>query len=40
MKTPHGEMWFIRPTFNGYLRELDGREDPHENWIKRFKDFK
>jgi hypothetical protein len=23
---------FIRPTFNGYLRELEGNEDPHENW--------
>ena len=23
---------FIRPTFNGYLRELDGAEDPHENF--------
>ena len=23
---------FIRPTFNGYLRELDGNEDPHANF--------
>jgi hypothetical protein len=23
---------FIRPTFNGYLRELDGQEDPHINF--------
>ncbi len=23
---------FIRPTFNGYLRELDGNENPHENF--------
>jgi len=27
-----GTVLFIRPTFNGYLRELDGDEDPHENW--------
>jgi len=27
-----GTLIFIRPTFNGYLRELDGNEDPHENW--------
>ena len=26
---------FIRPTFNGYLRELDGKEDPHENFKLR-----
>lgn len=26
---------FIRPTFNGYLRELDGRENPHENFKLR-----
>lgn len=26
---------FIRPTFNGYLRELDGVENPHENWAIR-----
>lgn len=28
---------FIRPTFNGYLRELDGEEDPHENFKIRVK---
>ena len=27
-----GTVMFIRPTFNGYLRELAGNEDPHENW--------
>lgn len=27
-----GTTLFIRPTFNGYLRELDGNEDPYENW--------
>ena len=27
-----GTIMFIRPTFNGYLRELDGNEDPYENW--------
>lgn len=27
-----GTIMFIRPTFNGYLRELDGQEDPHKNW--------
>ena len=27
-----GTIMFIRPTFNGYLRELDGKEDPYENW--------
>jgi hypothetical protein len=26
---------FIRPTFNGYLRELDGNECPHENFKLR-----
>ena len=32
---PEGTVMFIRPTFNGYLRELEGGEDPHENWKKR-----
>lgn len=27
-----GTTLFIRPTFNGYLRELRGEEDPYENW--------
>ena len=27
-----GTTMFIRPTFNGYLRELEGNEDPYENW--------
>jgi hypothetical protein len=27
-----GTKLFIRPTFNGYLRELDGTENPYENW--------
>lgn len=31
------ERFFIRPTFNGYLRELDGNEDPHKNWEERKK---
>ena len=30
---------FIRPTFNGYLRELDGKEDPYLNWKKRSESF-
>jgi len=30
-----GTIMFIRPTFNGYLRELDGKEDPYENWKVR-----
>jgi len=28
---------FIRSTFNGYLRELDGKEDPYKEWEKRKK---
>jgi len=31
----NGTVMFIRPTFNGYLRELNGNEDPHENWKLR-----
>jgi hypothetical protein len=27
-----GTLIFIRPTFNGYLRELEGKENPYENW--------
>lgn len=27
-----GTQLFVRPTFNGYLRELDGQEDPYENF--------
>jgi len=34
-----GTTMFIRPTFNGYLRELDGQEDPHENWKERVQSF-
>jgi hypothetical protein len=30
---------FIRPTFNGYLRELDGTECPYKNWDKRIKEL-
>jgi hypothetical protein len=30
-----GTKLFIRPTFNGYLRELRGNEDPRENWKNR-----
>lgn len=26
---------FIRPTFNGYLREFDGQQDPHEDFKTR-----
>ncbi len=26
---------FIRPTFNGYLRELDGLQDPHKDFKTR-----
>ena len=32
-----GTTMFIRPTFNGYLRELEGNEDPYENWKIRCK---
>ena len=31
---------FIRPTFNGYLRELDGKENPYELWTERVNLFK
>lgn len=34
-KMPSGQEIFIRPTFQGYLRELDGKEDPHKNWENR-----
>lgn len=30
-----GTIMFLRPTFNGYLRELDGKEDPHANFKQR-----
>jgi len=32
-----GTIMFIRPTFNGYLRELEGKENPYENWEVRCK---
>lgn len=28
----NGTVLFIRPTFEGYLRELRGQENPYENW--------
>lgn len=31
----NGTIMFIRPTFNGYLRELEGGENPYENWKLR-----
>jgi hypothetical protein len=34
-----GTTMFIRPTFNGYLRELDGKENPHELWKERVSSF-
>ena len=27
-----GTTLFLRPTFNGYLRELEGNENPYDNW--------
>jgi hypothetical protein len=30
-----GNLFYLRPTFNGYLRELDGAENPYEMWKKR-----
>ncbi len=34
-----GTIMFIRPTFNGCLRELEGKEDPYENWKIRCESF-
>ena len=31
----NGTIMFLRPTFNGYLRELDGQENPYELWNER-----
>lgn len=39
-RLPDETMFFIRPTFEGYLRELRGLEDPIHNYWKRFKEFK
>jgi hypothetical protein len=39
-KLPDGVTIFIRPTFNGYLRELDGMEDPYENWERRMEEWR
>lgn len=39
-KLPNYGSVFIRPTFMGYLRELDGKEDPYENWNKRLNNIK
>ena len=30
-----GTVFFIRPTFNGYLRELKGQQNPYEDWKTR-----
>ena len=37
---PDGKVFFLRQTFNGYLRELDGQEDPHKLWEERLKSYK
>ncbi len=34
-----GGVVFLRPTFMGYLRELDGDEDPHKLWEDRLKEY-
>jgi len=34
-----GTLAFIRPTFNGYLRELEGKEDPYQLWKQRVDSF-
>ena len=34
-RTRNGDVFFIRATFNGYLRELDGQEDPYAEAKKR-----
>lgn len=34
-----GTIMFIRPTFNGYLRELDEMEDPYDMWKIRVQSF-
>jgi len=31
----YGTPQFLRATFNGYLRELDGQESPYEIWGKK-----
>ena len=36
---PDGFIMFIRPTFNGYLRELAGNEDHHQLWQERVDSF-
>ena len=38
-RLPDGKEFFLRPTFNGYLRELDGMEDPNELWERRVEEF-
>ena len=38
-KLPDGTDIYIRPTFNGYLRELDGKEDPDKNFKKRVREY-
>jgi hypothetical protein len=36
---PDGFKMFIRPTFMGYLRELDGLENVDELWQRRINEF-
>jgi len=38
-KLPDGKEIYIRPTFNGYLRELDGKENPTVNFNKRVEEY-
>jgi len=38
-KLPDGKEIYLRPTFNGYLRELDGKEDPEKNFKKRVQEY-
>jgi len=38
-KLPDGKEFYLRPTFNGYLRELAGLEDPHKNWEDKVQEY-
>jgi len=38
-KLPDGNTFFVRPTFNGYLRELDKKENPYKLWDKRVEEY-
>ena len=38
-RLPDGKLFFIRPTFNVYLREINGLEDPYEKWNSRVMEY-